>query len=36
MAARRYGIIILDISRESALKEGFTELITWREITLVQ
>ena len=36
MAACRYGIIILDISWESALNEGYTELITWREIASVQ
>ena len=36
MAACRYGITILDISRESALNEGYIELITWREIALVQ
>ena len=36
MAACRYGITILGISRESALNEGYIELITWREIALVQ
>ena len=33
MAACRYGITILI---ESALNEGYIELITWREIALVQ
>ena len=32
----RYRITSLDISRESALNEGYMELITWREIALVQ
>ena len=36
MAACRYRITSLDISRESALNEGYIELITWREIALVQ
>ena len=36
MAACRYRITSLDISRESALNEGYIELITWREIASVQ
>ena len=36
MAACRYRITSPDISRESALNEGYIELITWREIALVQ
>ena len=36
MAACRHRITTLDISRESALNEGYIELITWREIALVQ